>query len=244
MNCRRTLAILSAVMIVLSMAELCSCSAAEVGSSRQPAGTTAPSMSKNSSPSGTGAGNAGGTGVAVPNSQTIPPGRSFVEGGGGPRSYTFREEWRKALLVAQQWRRGAFLVTASGQYVNSDGVPSVWQVKFVDAIPADKILMIEIDPWGNVTSKREVDTSKVTDLLQPGDARIPFGVMDSDAAVTICRKALEAVNKAAATGNASMRLECRADKTGPWWICAIEVPGDKYVTARVHALTGQVVVER
>jgi len=85
----------------------------------------------------------------------IPPGRGIAEGGGGPLSYTFREEWRKARAEAQKWRSGAYLIIATGQYVNDDGEPNSWALKFIDK-PRDAVLLVDIDPWGAVTQTREV----------------------------------------------------------------------------------------
>lgn len=181
------------------------------------------------------AGKAAGTTESV---SEIPAGRAIPEGGGGPDSYTFREEWRRALAKAKEWRPGAYLVTASGNYVNDDGVPSSWQMTFVDAIPADKLLRVEIDPWGAVTTTKEIDTTKVKDLLQPGDARIPFGIMDSDAAVAAAKKALGASYELGKTENPAIRLQFDRDDSGPWWIYVVEDENGKLIITRVHALTG------
>jgi len=194
----------------------------------------------NGSTSATGGSATGETasGDAAPGATSIPQGRAFAEGGGGPESYTFREEWRRAVETASQWRSGAFLVTASGRNVNTDGVPSSWTMMFVDAIPTDEILFIEIDPWGKVTAKRTVDTAKVFDLLQPGDARIPFGVADSDVAVAKSVAALTA-GGGSRGGNATLTLAFARDHTGPYWTYMAEGPGSKRSVVRVEAMTGQ-----
>jgi hypothetical protein len=185
-----------------------------------------------------------GPGFAQPRATDIPPGRSFAEGGGGPKSYTFREEWRRALKVARQWRKGAYLVTASGNNVNSDGVPSLWSMKFVNAIPTDEILVVEVDPWGNISSQHKVSTAKVTDLLQPGDGKIPYGVLDSDAAVAAGRAALAKKHDLATTSNPALRLEYARAGTGPHWVYYVEEKSPTYFTAEIDALTGAATVAR
>jgi hypothetical protein len=178
-------------------------------------------------------------GIAEPGALSIPPGSTFTEGGGGPKSYTFREEWRRALIVAKQWRPGAYLVTASGNNVNDDGVPSGWALTFADAIPTDELLVVHVDPWGQVTSKRTFKTAVVMDLLQPGDAKIPFGIMDSDAAVTAARAALSAKYDLSATKNPTIGLSFARDGRGPYWTYYVEVSSPTYLTTRVDALTGE-----
>ena len=173
-------------------------------------------------------------GDAVPGAESIPPGRSFAEGGGGPNSYTFREEWRRASQEAQKWRPGAFLVTASGPNVNNDGVPSSWSMRFVNAIPTDEILVVEIDPWGTITRKHTIRTAEITDQLQPGDAQIPFGIMDSDAAVAKGEEALSG----GMSSNARLLLSFARDHTGPYWSYVVEGPDSQLATARINALTG------
>lgn len=177
-------------------------------------------------------------GSAVPNASSIPPGRSFSEGGAGSKSYTFREEWRRALSVAEVWRSGAYLITASGRNVNDDGVPSTWSMKFVDAIPTDEVLMLDIDPWGTVTQKHLAKTSVITDLVQPGDGRIPLGIMDSDAAVAKCKQALAAAQRPV-TGNADLGLAFVRDGSGPFWSYVAEGPDSRYFIAGVNAVTGE-----
>jgi len=58
-----------------------------------------------------GTGTAVATGTPTTSDQAaagdIPAGRGIAEGGGGPLSYTFREEWRKARPAAQNRRSGA-----------------------------------------------------------------------------------------------------------------------------------------
>jgi hypothetical protein len=174
----------------------------------------------------------------VPGATSIPPGRSFAEGGGGPLSYTFREEWRRASEVAKQWRSGAFLVTASGRDVNDEGVPSSWTMMFVDAIPTDEILFVTIDPWGKVTKKETIKTAERTDQLQPGDDRIPFGILDSDMAVAKGKAAL-AAGAAPVGGNARLLLSFARDDTGPYWNYVVEAPNSRLATARINARTGE-----
>jgi hypothetical protein len=180
-------------------------------------------------------------GGPVPNATSIPVGRSFSEGGGGPLSYTFRGEWKRASEEARRWRPGAFLVTASGRDVNSDGVPSSWTMMFVDAIPTDEILFVTVDPWGKVTKKHAVKTAEMTDQLQPGDDQIPFGIMDSDAAVAKARAAL-AASGVSGEGATQLMLAFFRDGTGPYWTYMLERPGSPFTSARIDALTGETTV--
>lgn len=234
MRARRTFSRRWLAVLLLSTLLLAGCS----GAGSTPSGSTPPSTATGAAATSTPSGSTGsGT---VSGSSPIPAGRSIREGGGGPVSYTFREEWRRALAVAQQWRKGAYLITASGTKINDNGVPSSWLMKFVDAIPADAVLMVEIDPWGKVTAKREVKTSEATDLLQPGDAKIPFGVIDSDAAVAAGKRVLAPKYNLSKTKSPSIGLTFRADHTGPYWTYLVEAPGSKYLSAKVNALTGAV----
>jgi hypothetical protein len=205
---------------------------------RKPPGSTTTTSTTGTTDATSSAGSQEGTGAAVEGATSIPPGSSFVEGGGGPSSYTFREEWRRALASAQQWRQGAYLVTASGDNVNSDGVPSEWSLRFVDAIPTDEILVVGIDPWGQITSKVGIDTRKVTDQLQPGDGRIPEGILDSDAAIRLGHAALSSAGSDT-TGTTRLLLSFDRDGSGPYWRVVVEQPGGGIATASVNALTGQ-----
>jgi hypothetical protein len=172
----------------------------------------------------------------------IPPGRGIPEGGGGPNSYTFREEWRRARSVAQTWRSGAYLVSGAGSFVNDDGVPNSWSLTFVAEAAADRILLVEIDPWGKVTSTREVTGDQAVFLLGSHAGRIPYGVIDSDTAVAAGKAALGARYDLAKTRDPRIGLRFRdADGSGPYWTYTLfNVSTAAYVSARIDALTGAV----
>lgn len=132
-------------------------------------------------------------------------------------------------------------MTASGMYANDEDAPGSWTMMFVDAIPTDEILFVEIDPWGTVTEKRTVKTADVLDLLQPGDARIPFGVADSDVAVSKSRAAVAAAG-GSSSGSVTLSLAFARDDTGPYWTYMIQTSGSSAAVVRIHALTGETTV--
>jgi hypothetical protein len=170
----------------------------------------------------------------------IPPGRGIAEGGGGPLSYTFREEWRKARVEALKWRSGAYLVMGAGSFVNDDGVPSSWALTFVDGTAAGGALLVEIDPWGAVTSTRELTGSDATSLVGPHAGRIPYGVIDSDTAVAAGKTALTARYDMDNTRDPRLGLGfSAADGSGPYWTYTVfNEPTAAYVSARIDALGG------
>jgi len=174
---------------------------------------------------------------------TIPPGRSIAEGGGGPLQYTFREEWRKALVQAQAWRTGAYLISAAGDMVNDDGVPSHWALVFIDRVDADAVLLLEVDPWGAITSTREVTGDGVRSFVDAAAKPIPYAVVDSDTAVGAGKAALAARVDLANTRDPRIGLSFAAtDGSGPYWTYTLfdEATGD-YVSARLDALNGTVI---
>jgi hypothetical protein len=170
----------------------------------------------------------------------IPPGRGIAEGGGGPLSYTFREEWRRARAEAQKWRSGAYLITATGNYVNDDGLPNNWALKFIDKAAADAVLLVDIDPWGKVTQTREVSGSGVSSFVGPHTNRIPYGIIDSDTAVTLGKAALAAQFPLDKTNEPSLALNfSEVDGSGPYWTYMLFYESTaEYVSARMDALTG------
>jgi hypothetical protein len=172
----------------------------------------------------------------------IPPGRGIAEGGGGPMSYTFREEWRRARAAAQNWRSGAYLVSGVGSFVNDDGVPSSWTFDFVDKVSPDVVLVVEIDPWGKVTATREVTGTGVSSLVGPHAARIPYAVIDSDAAVGVAKVPLASRYDLATTRDPRIALSFSVvDGSGPYWTYTVfHVPTAAYVSAQIDALTGAV----
>jgi hypothetical protein len=184
-----------------------------------------------------------GTGTPV-SGQTalddLPPGRGIAEGGGGPMTYTFREEWRRARPVAQTWRSGAYLVSAAGSFVNDDGVPSSWTFDFVDRANPDAVLVVEMDPLGKIGAVRRVTGSGVSSLVGPHDARIPYSVIDSDTAVASGKATLTSRYDLAKTRDPRIGLSFSGvDGSGPYWTYTLFYePTAAYVSAQIDALTG------
>jgi hypothetical protein len=223
--------------LALTTVMLAGC-AASVPSGTPPPGSPSPSTGVATSGPGASAT------VAQSALADIPPGRSFQEGGGGPLSYTFREEWRRARTAAQAWRSAAFLVEASGQFVNDDGVPSSWTLHFVDRAAADEVLIVEIDPWGKVTSTRKVTGSAATSLVGQPARRIPYEIIDSDTAVALGKPAIAAGHNLDNTRDPSLGLGFGAtDGSGPYWYYTLfDKSTAAYVTARIDALAGVVIL--
>ncbi len=173
----------------------------------------------------------------------IPAGREIAEGGGGPVNYTFREEWRRGLAAAQQWRPGAYLITASGDMINDDGVPSSWRLLFIDKVPADTVLMLDMDPWGKVTDQREVTGGDVASFVGDHTKAIPYEILDSDAVVSIGKAALgERLDLAKAKDPRVGLNFSEIDGSGPYWTYSLfNTSNAEYVMARIDAITGTVV---
>ena len=171
----------------------------------------------------------------------IPPGRSFAEGGGGPLTYTFREEWRRALAQAQAWDASAYLVDASGNFVNNDGVPSSWAFNFVGQ-SGIKVLRLEIDPWGKITASHEVSGEAAQSLIGVNAKPIPYQIIDSDQAVTIGESTMAARYDLLKTRDPSLGLRySEADGSGPYWTYTLFYqPAASYVSTRIEALTGKI----
>jgi hypothetical protein len=199
-----------------------------------PAGKTGTSSEASASAGGSGT---GGTSVSA----EIPPGREIAEGGGGPAQYTFREEWRRALQEAQKWRSGAYLVIASGDMVNDDGVPSYWALNFIDKTDADAVLKLDIDAWGKVTQKRELVGSDVGSVVTKYTKRIPFDIIDSDQAVTLGKAALGSRHDLSKTKDPRLGLNIsETDGSGPYWTYTLfDQQTAAYITARMDAMTGK-----
>jgi hypothetical protein len=185
-----------------------------------------------------------GTGV-VPSAAAsqIPPGREIAEGGGGPVSYTFREEWRRGLATAETWRSGAYLIVAVGQMVNDDGVPNSWRLTFADKAAPDAVLLVDVDPWGKVTHQEVVVGADATGLVGESTKPIPYAVIDSDQAVTVGKETLGATYDLDKTKDPLISLNHdRKDGSGPYWSYILFYESTaEYVTARIDALTGKVV---
>jgi hypothetical protein len=182
----------------------------------------------------------GSTSAGASTCVDIPPGRGIAEGGGGPLNYTFREEWRRARAEAQTWRSGAYLISASGQYVNDDGVPSSWTTVFIDRANADAVRIVEIDPWGKVTSTRTVTGSGIGSFVDANTGRIPCGIIDSDTAVRLGKAALATGRDLSKSKDPRLGLSFSSvDGSGPWWSYSLLYSGS-YITATINALTGVV----
>lgn len=194
-----------------------------------------------------GSGEAGAAAAAPVSPNQIPAGREIAEGGGGPIQYTFREQWRRALVEAQAWREGAYLISATGRFMNDEGVPSEWRMSFIDSATgadADAVLFVVVDPWGGISETEEV-TESVSSHVSEFDRPIPVGVIDSDEAVTLGRSALGATYNLqdAQDPYASLGFSVR-DGSGPHWLYGCFYPSTaEYVEAHLDALTGVVVPE-
>jgi hypothetical protein len=180
------------------------------------------------------------TGQAL--SQDVPPGREIAEGGGGPVSYTFREEWRRALAEAQKWRSGAYLIKGVGNLVNDDGVPNYWALAFIDKAEADAVLRVEIDPWGKVTKTQEVTGSGVISFVDQYTKRIPYDVIDSDEAVALGKAALATHYDLVKTKDPLLSLSSDALTGGAlrWTYMLFYESTAEYVSAQIDAVTGEV----
>jgi hypothetical protein len=174
--------------------------------------------------------------------QDIPPGREIAEGGGGPVSYTFREEWRRALAEAQKWRSGAYLIKAVGNKVNDEGVPSYWALAFIDKAEADAVLRVEIDPWGKVTETEEVTGDGVISFVDKFTKRIPYDVIDSDEVVTIGKAALAAHFNPLKTRDPLIALSSNEITGGTlhWTYMLFYESTAEYVSALIDPRTGEV----
>lgn len=184
------------------------------------------------------------TGVAsgASSDDQIPPGREIAEGGGGPVQYTFREEWRRALAVATEWKSGAYLVSAVGDMINDEGIPSSWRLTFTDDSDSATVL-VDIDPWGKVTQKREFTGDDAKSQLGDYPEPISYAVIDSDEAVRIGKEAIGAKYDLSKTKDPRVVLNHSVlDGSGPYWQYSLFYQSTaEYVSARIDALTGKVV---
>jgi hypothetical protein len=212
------------------------------------AGSASPGTSAIASPSGAGP-TAGVPTPSTPASSvpdpggTIPPGRSIADGSGGPATYTFREEWRKALERAQAWRSGAYLISAACQDVNDDGVPSHWALVFIDRTDADAVLRLEIDPWGKVTGTMELTGDAVGSFVDRFTKRIPFAVIDSDTAVATGRTVLAAQLVLTKTKDHMLSLSHWPNHDGAldWVFTVFDTHTANYASVTIDALSGTVI---
>jgi hypothetical protein len=178
----------------------------------------------------------------ISSADDIPAGRAIPEGGGGPNSYTFREEWRRARTAAQAWRAGAHLVSATGQYVNDDGEPNSWFMVFIDPGNLDAALTIDIDPWGKVTDSEVVTGEGLISFINQYTKSIPYSIIDSDQAVQIGKADLATRYNLDKTKEPSLSLNfSRTDGSGPYWTYMLFYNSTaEYVSSRINALTGEV----
>lgn len=209
--------------------------------------TTAPGEDGGTATAGEVSDEAGASSSTLVDPAQIPPGREIAEGGGGPIQYTFREEWRRALVEAQAWRPGAYLVSATGRYINDEGVPTEWRLSFIDApsgADADAVLFVVVDPWGGISETEEV-TESVSSRVSEFDRLVPVGVLDSDEVVALGREALGSTYDLADAQDpyASVGFSV-LDGSGPYWRYGFFYPPSaEYVSVPLDALTGAVVPE-
>jgi hypothetical protein len=156
--------------------------------------------------------------------------------------YSFREAWRRALSPAQQWRPGAYLVSAVGNFVNDEGVPSEWRFTFIDRAEPDALLWLYVDPWGNITNSREESGDAVASSVSEFDKAIHYDVIDSDEAVRIGLNSMGAQYDLTKTRDPRIALGWDAvDGSGPyWWYSRFYTPTADYVSVEIDALTGTV----
>lgn len=231
---RRALAlVVFATVTVLAVVVLAGC---KVGTSSEPDGGKGDGATEPTSAA------SGGESASA---REIPPGSEFAEGGGGPVSYSFREEWRRALPTAEEWRAGAYLVSAIGQYVNDQGVPSEWRMTFIDRENPDALLWVTIDPWGKVTASEEKTGDAVTSNVSEYDRATPYDVIDSDEAVRIASETLADRYPATSTKDPRIALgHSEIDGSGPYWTYSVfHNPSADYVMVRIDALTGEAELE-
>jgi len=157
-------------------------------------------------------------------------------------SYTFREEWRRARAEAQKWRSGAYLVSGSGQYVNDDGVPNSWSLRFIDKADADAVLLVDIDPWGKVTQTRQVTGAEW--FHSSASTRSECHTTSSTA---IRRSSLAKRHWRPSTtsprrrNRASASTSASSTGSGPYWTYTLFYESTaEYVSVHVHAITSAV----
>lgn len=171
----------------------------------------------------------------------IPAGIEIAEGGGGPVQYSFREEWRRALPVAQEWRIGAYLISAVGDYINDEGVPSEWRFAFISDRDPGALLFLYIDPWGKVTRTEEI-TENIESHVSEYDKPMEYQVIDSDQAVRIAVDLLSERYNLADTKDPRISLGWSViDGSGPYWEYSLfDKATATYLFVQIDALTGAV----
>ena len=216
---RGTVVALATLALAVVLAAGCGGSKASAGSGSANQGSQA---EPTSAASGTGAQRpVDGPVVIVP--QSIPDGRT-ISGEGNP-SYTFRSLWKIALAEALKWKPDAYLVSASGDFVNNDGVPSEWMMVFRTHAPGGKDFRIWIDPWGKITRSEETasDSTLGTQAVMPT-------LIDSDEAVAAALPALSKTVAPEKTKDPKLGLGFK-DGAGPYWYyIVLETSNGNYVT--------------
>jgi len=216
--------VVAGILLTLAVAVGCTSPDTSVpsgGPAAPTGGASAATSSATTPPSGE------GPVVVVP--ESIPDGRKIL--GDGNPEYTFLSLWKRAVPTALQWKGDAYLASASGSFVNDDGVPSEWMMVFRTRAAGSPDLRVWIDPWGKVTrtEKTPADDTYGTRAVMPG-------IVDSDAAVTVGRSALK--NKGVTTTkDPRLGLGFKGD-VGPFWYYVVLSNGN-YVTATIDALTGK-----
>jgi hypothetical protein len=187
---------------------------------------------------------ANGDSQILPETDQIPPGREIREGNEGPVQYTFREEWRRGLAEAQKWNVEAYLISATGQYVNDEGVPSEWRFCFIGEENPTALLLIDIDPWGDIIKTQEIIGDDINSFVNEYDRPISYDVIDSDEAVEIGKKAIGSKYNLDKTKDPSISLGYSIfDGSGPnWQYMVFYVSTAEYVSAQIDALTGEVIL--
>jgi len=172
----------------------------------------------------------------------IPAGTEIAEGGGGPIQYTFREEWRRALPEAQKWRIGAYLISAVGDYINNEGVPSEWRFSFISDRDPGELLFVYMDPWGKITRTEELADDEMMANVSEYDKPMAYEVIDSDVAVRIATDQLGERYNLADTKDPRISLGWSAiDGSGPYWEYSLfDNATATYIFAQIDALTGEV----
>lgn len=232
---RRALAIVL-VMLMLAASVVAGCSAKDDGAAVDGGATVGEGGAATDGAAADATGTSGptGDGAARIKPESIPDGRAIASDGNP--EYTFRSLWKKALVEALEWNEAAVLVSASGSFVNDEGVPSDWMMVFATR-EGEADYRIRIDPWGNISSA--IESPKDESF---GAYTIPTDIIDSDEAVTA---GIAAVRKELGAGDVRdprLGLGFKPDGAGPYWYYTVLDPGSgDYRTAVIEALTGKAV---
>lgn len=196
--------------------------------------TPAPSTSETPSPS-TDAPR--GDGIAIPAPGSIPSGT--VTRSEDRPSYTFREEWRRAIPVAwKQWDDAAYLVQAFGSYMNDEGVPSEWTMHFRTPANSD-IGTLKIDSWGTVTEWRVMPDRSPN----AGSAAraVPPSIIDSDEAVAIGTARLAKYPRTSLTDPQLQLLWAESGTGIRWYYVVYHAKSSSFISVEIDAQSSKVV---